>query len=273
MTGRTVSIDPHVHSAGSYDADVPVTDLLAAARDAGLDAVAVTDHDAIEHSLRAVELAPEYGLLAIPGVEVSTAAGHLLAVGVEECPAPGRPLVETVETVRAAGGVAVVAHPFQVLRHGIRRRRIGYADAIEVFNALTITGVQNRRAQRFAAARGYPMLGGSDAHAAAMVGRTYTEVDVDADASDPTELDPASVLDAIRDGATVVEGERTPIGHYVRKFTTNVEYRTGAAIETGVAEVRATATAAADALAGFADLGSDGGVAGPPDGFEDVAAD
>jgi len=56
----------------------------------------------IHESIRAAELAPEYGLLRIPGVEVSTEVDHLLAIGVTEMP-PGRaPLDETVTWVRSS---------------------------------------------------------------------------------------------------------------------------------------------------------------------------
>jgi predicted metal-dependent phosphoesterase TrpH len=119
----TLDVDPHVHSEGSYDCDVPVEEVLAAAADAGLDALAITDHDTIERSLRAVELAPTYGLVAIPGIEVSTADGHLLALGVEEALEPGRPLRETAAEVRSRGGATVVPHPFQRTRHGASGRR------------------------------------------------------------------------------------------------------------------------------------------------------
>lgn len=268
----TVRIDPHVHSQASYDGRDPVDLLLEQAADIGLDAVAVTDHNVIEASLRAADLAPEYGLVAIPGVEVSTADGHLLALGVEELPEPGRPLVETVATVRDRGGLAVVAHPFQVLRHGARRRHIGDADAVEVFNSLAVAGLQNRRAHRFAAMRGYPMVGGSDAHAAAMVGRTYTEVRVDTDVGSPADLDVDAVLDAVRDGATAVRGTRTPLSHYVAKFATNVEYRTKTAIEAGAAEARATAAVAARSLADLTGLDPDAG-GGGLEGFDDPTAE
>ena len=43
--GRTVLVDPHVHTAASFDAGTTPERLLAAARDSDLDAVAVTDHD------------------------------------------------------------------------------------------------------------------------------------------------------------------------------------------------------------------------------------
>ena len=177
--GLVVRIDPHVHSIDSYDARAPAELLLAQARAVGLDGIVVTDHDAIEESLRAAELAPEFGLIGIPGVELSTADGHLLAIGVEELPEAGRPLVESVAQVRDLGGVAVVPHPFQRSRHGVRRRDLRACDAVEAFNAWSVTGYRNWRARAFAERHGYPTLGASDAHSVAMVGRAYTEITVD----------------------------------------------------------------------------------------------
>ena len=68
----TARIDPHVHSAASYDGSDPSELLLEQAADIGLDAIVITDHDVIHESVRAAELAPKYGLVGIPGVEVST---------------------------------------------------------------------------------------------------------------------------------------------------------------------------------------------------------
>ena len=124
----TVTVDPHVHSEGSYDAHEPVELVLEHASDIGLDGVVITDHDEIDESLRAAELAPAYGLVGIPGVEISTRHGHLLAIGIEERPEPGLPFMETVRTVRELGGIAVVPHPFQRSRHGVRKRYIRDAD-------------------------------------------------------------------------------------------------------------------------------------------------
>jgi predicted metal-dependent phosphoesterase TrpH len=225
---RTATVDPHIHSADSYDATASVPELLAAAADAGLDGVVVTDHDRIERSLWAAELAPDYGLVAVPGVEVSTTDGHLLALGVDRCPERGRPLGETIRTVHDLGGVAVVPHPFQRSRHGVRKRRLAALgvrpDAVEVYNAFAMTGVQNRRAREFAVQHGYPGLGGSDAHTAEMVGRTRTEIGVD-------EHSAAAILDGIRAGATAVRGESTSLSRYVRKFAGNARLRTRASVQ------------------------------------------
>ncbi|TKX74107.1 histidinol-phosphatase [Halorubrum sp. GN11_10-6_MGM] len=265
MSRVTVSVDPHVHSEGSYDGHEPVELILEHAAEIGLDAVVITDHDVIRESKRAAEIAPEYGLIGIPGVEVSTAHGHLLAIGVERMPPRGRPYAETVRWVRERGGVAIVPHPFQRSRHGVRQRNIpvpeppgdaaedaeangapesegagadpaapvAEVDAIEVFNAWLFTGYRNRRARRFAAEHGYPGVAASDAHHLQYVGRAFTELTVEGVES-VHEVTADDVLAAIRRGTTTVEGRRAPIRmaakHYVGAAGRRSAYyaRTGA---------------------------------------------
>lgn len=241
MSRVTLRIDPHVHSDESYDGHEPVELILEHAAEIGLDAVVITDHDVIGESKRAAALAAEYGLIGIPGVEVSTAHGHLLAVGVERMPPRRKPYAETVEWIHDRGGVAVVPHPFQRSRHGVRERNIPVpngdafapvggsldatdpsetdeVDAVEVFNAWLFTGYRNRRARRFAAEHGYPGVAASDAHHLEYVGRAFTELDIEGrDSAGAVTAD--DVLDAFRDGTTTVNGRRAPIRmaakHYV----------------------------------------------------------
>ncbi|WP_276280968.1 PHP domain-containing protein [Halorussus caseinilyticus] len=222
----TITIDPHVHSEGSYDGHEPVELLLAQARDIGLDGIVVTDHDTIAESLRAAELAPEYGLVGIPGVEVSTAAGHLLAIGVSERPEPHRPLAETVATIRDLGGVAVVPHPFQRTRHGIRKGRIEDCDAIEVYNAWIFTGYRNRRARQFAARNDYPGVAASDAHSAKYLGRAYTELTVSG-ASSKADLDRERIVAALANGDAEVHGRRQPLRRSARHYALGAGRKVG----------------------------------------------
>lgn len=211
-----VRFDPHVHSRASHDGDETVDRILHHASEIGLDAIAVTDHDTIEASLRAATLAPRYGLIGIPGVEISTRDGHLLGLGIETMPAPNRSFEATVRAIRERGGVAIVPHPFQRIRHGVRKRSLTDCDAIEVYNAWLLTGYRNRRARTFAARRGYPGVAGSDAHSILSLGRAYTEIAFDT----PTGIDGTAILDAIRDGSLAIHGRRAPIhrsmGHYLK---------------------------------------------------------
>lgn len=132
----TLTIDPHVHSEGSYDGKEPVDLIVQHLKDMELDAVAVTDHDNIDKSLEAHEISKESEeAFVLPGIEISTKHGHLLGIGVEEEIEPGMSMNESVEEVREKGGVAIVPHPFQKTRHGALKRRIKDCDAVEVFNA------------------------------------------------------------------------------------------------------------------------------------------
>ena len=207
--------DLHIHSEASYDCDSSVEEILESAVEESLDVIAVTDHDEIRGSHEAVRSADEYDLTALPGIEVSTSDGHLLALGVEEKIPAGEPVETTIEKVRERGGVAVIPHPFQRLRHGVGAVRD--CDAVEVYNSRLLTGIANRRARRFARANGLPELGGSDAHIPAMVGQTYTEIDA--------EPEVEAVLDAIREGRTEVHGRRTPLLHTAQQFAARVPGR------------------------------------------------
>jgi predicted metal-dependent phosphoesterase TrpH len=202
-----LSVELHTHSSASYDGRDPVDLLLEQAAGVGLDALAVTDHDEIDASLDAVAMAPDHGLLGIPGMEVTSAAGHVLALGIEEAVPSGLSFDETLDRIRELGGISVIPHPFQSSRHGVApnvsRDRLATADAIEVYNSRLLTGRANRRAERFAVECGLPMTAGSDAHIGEMVGQAVTEVGAD-------ERTVGGVLDAIAEGRTSVIGSRTP---------------------------------------------------------------
>ncbi|MDS0223152.1 PHP domain-containing protein [Haloarcula sp. S1AR25-5A] len=224
------SVELHTHSSLSYDGRDPVELLLEQASAVGLDALAVTDHDEIAASLRAAELAPEYGLVGIPGMEVTCAAGHVLALGIQEAIPPQLPFDETLDRIRDQGGLAVVPHPFQESRHGvlehISKDELATADAIEVYNSRLLTGRSNRQAERFARREGLPMTAGSDAHIAEMVGQAVTNVDTDERSAD-------AILDAIREGKTTVEGKRTPWRISFRQAAGGAKRR----VKNGIAEL------------------------------------
>jgi predicted metal-dependent phosphoesterase TrpH len=246
VSQTTIRIDPHVHSEASYDGHDPVDLLLEHAAEIGLDGIVITDHDVIHESIRAAELAPEYGLIGIPGVEVSTEVGHLLAIGVSEMPPRRAPLDETVRWVRDHDGVAVVPHPFQRSRHGVPRRHLVDCDAIEVFNSWLFTGFRNRRARRFATEHGYPALAASDAHSVPHVGRAFTELVFD-DVS-RAELDGDAVLDGVRTGSTRMRGRRQPIPTSARHYAIGSARKSGYYAKVGA--IRGQAVARAGALRG-----------------------
>ncbi|MFC3957250.1 PHP domain-containing protein [Halovivax cerinus] len=201
------TVELHTHSSRSYDGRDPVDLILEQAAAIGLDAIAITDHDEIDASLEAVDLAPEYGLTAIPGIEISSKAGHVLGIGIERAVPPGLSFGETIDRIHDRGGIAVVPHPFQESRHGVMARiardELAAADAVEVYNSRLLTGRANRQARRFAIEHGMPMTAGSDAHISEMVGQAITYVNTEDRSAD-------AIVDAIADGRTAIEGKRTP---------------------------------------------------------------
>lgn len=207
--GMTVlTAELHTHSSLSHDGRDPVDFLLEQAAAIGLDVLAVTDHDEVAASLEAAELAPEYGLVGLPGIEVSSAHGHVIGLGVRERIPPGSSFAETATMIHDVGGIAVIPHPFQSSRQGVLTKLdsgpvIEHADAIEVYNSRLLTGRSNRKADRFATAHGLPKTAGSDAHISEMIGQAVTRIDAD----EPTA---ESIIEAIAEGRTEIEGKRTP---------------------------------------------------------------
>lgn len=219
---RTITVDPHVHTAASYDAEGSIREVLGNAHNSALDAIAITDHDTTIAARETLGQQEHYDVTVVPGVEISTADGHLLALGVVDRPPIGRSLSDSIRWVRKEGGVAIIPHPFQISRHGVRKRDLVSCDGIEVFNPWSMTGIQNRRAERFASERDYAELGASDAHEPSMIGQGYTEVDV---TLPDGQLTPSRILAGIRAGKTRAVGNTTSKTKYLRKYTRSVRHQ------------------------------------------------
>jgi predicted metal-dependent phosphoesterase TrpH len=152
-----------------------------------LDVVAVTDHDDVRGALEAREAHARgrYRFELVTGIELTTRSGHLLALWVDE-PLPSlRPLAETVAAVHAAGGLAVVPHPFSWLTRSVGRRALDrlleygdeatHPDGIEVANTTLAGRVTSAKALRRNRERyGLAETGGSDAHFLEAVGTAAT---------------------------------------------------------------------------------------------------
>lgn len=210
-----LSADLHVHTTCSGDGESQVAEVLTAARAAGLDVIAITDHDTTEGCCIAAGLPPG-DVLVIPGVEVTTMQGHLLILGASGHIPRGLDVLETITLAHTLGGIAILPHPFHRYRHGVglkMKEALREADAIEVFNSRYILGGANRRALRWARRLGKPMVAGSDAHHCRYVGYGRTMIDADRTVE--------SVLEAIRMGRTRPVGRRTPVRTYTKQSLRN----------------------------------------------------
>jgi predicted metal-dependent phosphoesterase TrpH len=179
--------DLHIHTIYSYDGTASLTAVLTRAEKIGLDVIAITDHDEIAGSLKALELAPNYGLQVIPGIEVSTADGHLLALNVTEKIQRDLPLIETVLIIHEVGGFCIAPHPMaggigmkslsaysilKALRHPEVARTL---IAVETYNATTIDKMSNHYARILADHLNIAQTASSDAHVVEAIGLGMTE--------------------------------------------------------------------------------------------------
>jgi predicted metal-dependent phosphoesterase TrpH len=178
MTKLFLRADFHAHTAYSRDGSTDVRHFIAAARRAGLDRVAVTDHNTLRGALEAAALAPD---LIIPGEEIMTTEGELLGYYLRQEIPRGLTPEETVARLRDQGAAISVSHPFDRLRHGAwkadaLRRILPLVDAIEGFNARCLFAGDNRRADSFARTNHKPTTAGSDGHIAFELGAAGLEI-------------------------------------------------------------------------------------------------
>ena len=198
--------DLHVHTEHSPDSRTSLPDAITAAKRAGMDFLAVTDHDV--PPVDEVFSQPEReGVLLIPGVEYSTDKGHLLGLFLTvPCPAhTGRrlPFSEAAALIHGCGGVAVLAHPFQHRKEeGKLVPLVPYLDGMETWNGRANRKNPQANAQAAAFAKDYGLLptAGSDAHLAQEIGNGTITVEA-ADRTLP------AIRTALLDGKGWITGE------------------------------------------------------------------
>jgi len=174
-------IDLHTHTVLGGDSLITPEQMVPRAREVGLDAVCVTEHNSYAKSRPFDEIARQAGFPIFRGLEYNAAEGHLLIFGVKvgrsELP-PGVPMQRAMDWVqRQCGGVAIPAHPFQRdflgRALGAEVLRLKGLIAIESINT-SLPGDANRKAIDAARRLGVWGVGGSDAHGIQVLGKAYT---------------------------------------------------------------------------------------------------
>jgi hypothetical protein len=172
---KLIDVDLHMHTDHSGDCETPVEVLLATAKDVGLGAIAVTDHNEISGALEAREKAAAAGVKVIVGEEVKTAEqGEVIGLFIEQKIPRGMTMAETVAEIKRQGGLVYVPHPFDRM-HAVPDYEhllpiLDDIDAIEVFNPRVAIGAFNEEAVRFAAKYRIVAGAGSDSHVAQGLG-------------------------------------------------------------------------------------------------------
>ena len=177
-----IEVDLHMHTDHSPDCATPVEVLLETARDRGLGAIAITDHNEVSGALEARRIAAEMGgIEVIVAEEVKTAEqGEVIGLFLEEKIPRGMTMAETIAAIRAQGGLVYVPHPFDRF-HSVPDYEhlldiVEEIDILEVFNPRVALTAFNEEAERFA--RKYRIVpgAGSDSHVAQGLGSVRVRV-------------------------------------------------------------------------------------------------
>ncbi|SNY62953.1 CehA/McbA family metallohydrolase [Paractinoplanes atraurantiacus] len=188
--------DCHVHSERSHAGELTPGELVTAARAAGLDFIAVTEHNTSQ-THEHFQAYGEEDLLVVLGQEVVTDRGHWLALGLglgEEVDGP--------DQVHRGGGLCVVAHPFAPYPSGTFRHALDGFDAVEVWNGRWSSDLPwnadneaalARWAADLAHGRWRPAIGNSDVHLKDQIGTPHSVVRAE-------QLSTDAVLAGLREG-------------------------------------------------------------------------
>lgn len=212
-----IKCDLHIHTNASPDGHCSVKDIIAKAKESGLDAVAITDHDTTVSAKEALAFGDEE-LIIIPGVEVSTKQGHVLVLGTTDEFEPRLDARKTIAEAKSKGCLVIIPHPFHRFRHAVGLHDItilNEADAIEAYNSRYYTASSNKKAARVARKLNKPITAGSDAHTCGFVGYGINIIDTE-------EKSANSVLKALREGKIESECIKTPIKTYTSQSFGNV---------------------------------------------------
>jgi predicted metal-dependent phosphoesterase TrpH len=211
-------VAPHVHSTWSYDGRWALEQLARAFARRGYGAVLLAEHDRTFDAGRwaayreACAAASTHGALLVPGIEYSDAHNrvHVPVWGAEEFLGRARPTTELLAGARAAGGVAVLAHPARRdAWRALAPDAIALAHGVEVWNRKYDGWAPSGVALDLAARYDLPSFVGLDFHTS----RQFFPLALTGVVDEPASVE--TVLAALRAGALAPTAFTRP----ARRFT------------------------------------------------------
>jgi predicted metal-dependent phosphoesterase TrpH len=171
--------DLHVHTRYSPDSISSPEHIVRRCLDIGINCLAITDHNSIAGALETKRIAP---FKVIVGEEILTSQGEIIGYFLTKEILPHLTPEETVQRIKAQGGLVCVPHPCDRLRPQSRLQRraleriMPHVDLIEIFNSRTLLLRDTERARQLANKHSLPGTAGSDAHVVQEVGRSFVEM-------------------------------------------------------------------------------------------------
>lgn len=169
-------VDMHLHeSTCSSDSKMTLEEIVATARERGLDAVCITDHDSMGLREYAAEYSDRTGFPIFVGIEFFSLQGDITAWGIEDYPGCRVDAQDFINHVNEAGGFCVSCHPFRNNNRGLEEnlRAVKGLHGVEVLNGSTALEA-NRRAFSYCRELGLKTIGASDAHTMGQIGKYAT---------------------------------------------------------------------------------------------------
>jgi len=179
-----LKVELHTHTADDPVDRIPhtVTQLIDRAAALGYHALAITLHERQLDVSPFANYAADRGIVLIPGMERSIEGCHTLLLNFRSGAEDVRTFDDLARLKRQQPGLVVAPHPFFPGSVCLGRRLDRHAslfDAVER-NAMYTASIDfNRRAERWAAEHGKPVVGNCDVHRLRQLGTTYSIVDAE----------------------------------------------------------------------------------------------
>lgn len=175
-------IDMHMHeSTYSKDSLLKLEQMADLARQRGLDAICITDHDDMGLKEYAELYSSKTGYPIFVGIEYYSLQGDIVAFGINDYPRERVSAQEFIDMVKAQGGICFAAHPFRNNNRGLEEKLLTVRglDGVEVLNGSTLPE-DNQKAADYARALKLVTVGASDCHIPEKLGifATYFPEDV-----------------------------------------------------------------------------------------------
>ncbi|MEO5644705.1 MAG: PHP domain-containing protein [Bacteroidia bacterium] len=165
-----INIDFHTHTHHSYDSRMDPMRILTLARERGLNAIVINDHDTIKGGLEAQKINPYKDLQVIVGAEIKTDVGDITGIFLKE-EVTARKQSEVIAEIKRQGGIVILNHPY--VHHKLSEINYSGIDFIEGYNGRTDQH-RNDLAIELARKENKPFISGSDAHTYSEVANCYT---------------------------------------------------------------------------------------------------
>ncbi|MEV6411691.1 CehA/McbA family metallohydrolase [Kribbella sp. NPDC051718] len=202
---RWVAGDFHAHSLHS-DGSTPIANLASLGVSAGLDVMAITDHNTEAHHAELAGLSRQFGIGLIPGQEVTTDTGHANAFGAIGVIDFRQPASTWVTGVARRGGLLSINHPLGG-DCSWRQPLPEHPPLAEIWHSSWLDHRWGGPVAWWQAwGLGTTPIGGSDYHNPSSLttpGIPTTWIAIDASAEGPDELVPA-VLEGLAAGRTAI---------------------------------------------------------------------